>query len=486
MSQKRIEHSLSERQEHSELLTQKSQNKRADIERALESSFTAAHDLHNPITPSSTMSPYTNTGRQRPLIDQVNNQWQDEKSSYSTFEDEREFTFCDLENEGSCPNLTRDAVVSRRFGRMLLILLMLVVLACWTWNWYLRPQWVDDWDFKEGFLTSDNGTFGVAKGGHFDGVRVQDLEASVVPGGDGDPDGKRRLIFVGDIHGCAHELKKLLKKVNFNEKTDHLIAAGDVISKGPDNVDVLDQLIKAKASSVRGNHEDRILAMAPSILESALPPPTAETSSNGAAKDAALLRQLSKHHLKYLRSMPLMLRIPPLPLVSGTSHKDNSPIGEEILVVHAGLVPAVSLKKQDPYFVMNMRAIHTRTHLPLVEAKAKKGKSKPWHDIWCWYNDRLFKHKSLKHFRVWEEASSASSEDYRGEGWFDSLWPSIKKKYPKPQVVVYGHRSKEGLQIERWTKGLDTGCVKGGELTALVLDAKGTQEIVQVGCKDYS
>lgn len=324
---------------------------------------------------------------------------------------------------------------------------------------------MEESEIREGFLiTNPPAYFEIAKKTHrFHGQRLLDLPAHLLPGGAGDKDGKRRLVFIGDMHGCARELKALLKKLDFDEHTDHLIAVGDVISKGPANAEVLDELLRLNATSVRGNHEDRILSLAPSGL--AVDGPLDTTGK----KDKKLLRQLSPRHLQYLEDMPLMLRIPALPLASKPSEKRHSPIAEEILVVHGGLVPAVSLEKQDPYFVMNMRAIHTKTHRPLVEEAEAKSKSKPWHNIWCWYNERLFKHKSLKDFRVGEEEDTSALS---------------KKKYPKPQVVIYGHHSREGLQLQRWTKGLDTGCVRGGKLTALVLNAKGKQEIVQVACKD--
>jgi metallophosphoesterase superfamily enzyme len=37
-------------------------------------------------------------------------------------------------------------------------------------------------------------------------------------------------LFVGDVHGCAYELKKLLKKV----QPTRVILLGDLFSKGPD------------------------------------------------------------------------------------------------------------------------------------------------------------------------------------------------------------------------------------------------------------
>lgn len=47
-------------------------------------------------------------------------------------------------------------------------------------------------------------------------------------------------------------------------------------------------------------------------------------------------------------------------------------------------------------------------------------------------------------------------------------------------TVVYGHDAKSGLSLKEYTKGLDSGCVKGGKLTALVVSDGGHQEIVQV------
>ena len=36
-----------------------------------------------------------------------------------------------------------------------------------------------------------------------------------------------------------------------------------------------------------------------------------------------------------------------------------------------------------------------------------------------------------------------------------------------------------------FTKGLDTGCVKGGKLTAMIIKNGGETSIEQVRCRDY-
>lgn len=53
-------------------------------------------------------------------------------------------------------------------------------------------------------------------------------------------------------------------------------------------------------------------------------------------------------------------------------------------------------------------------------------------------------------------------------------------------TVIYGHDASSGLNIKKYTKGLDSGCVQGGKLTALVVEDGGKQSILQVKCKDYT
>ena len=180
----------------------------------------------------------------------------------------------------------------------------------------------------------------------------------------------------------------LLVEVSYNADHDHVICAGDMISKGPSSGDVVNQLISMKASCVRGNHEDRILLIHQDMkshgliptsgihktkqqLDSTLPlqdpansplprEKTAAGDKSHRSKESAdrdLARSLSNKQIEYLSSCPVILRLGSVPSMGDT------------LVVHAGLVPGVKLERQDPVSVMNMRTLDLETRVPSRSAQ---------------------------------------------------------------------------------------------------------------------
>ncbi|KAH8816901.1 Ser/Thr protein phosphatase family protein-like protein [Xylogone sp. PMI_703] len=255
-----------------------------------------------------------------------------------------------------------------------------------------------------------------------------------------------RLVIVGDVHGMRKSLEELLAKINFNEKEDHLIFTGDMISKGPDSAGVVDLAMKVGASSVRGNHEDRVLLvhtdMETKHLDLPVPGPhedeetsqdslEEESFNRGDYKDRKLVKALGEKRLKWLRKLPVILRV--------------GELGEmgQVVVVHGGLVPGVELMGQDAAIVMNMRSIG--------------------HD-------------------------GVASESRKGPGWWKA-WNKYQKTLPKNErsTVIYGHDSKRGLQIEKYSMGIDSGCQNGGKLTAVVIEGGHSAhkfDIVQVDCQE--
>ncbi|KUJ09329.1 Metallo-dependent phosphatase [Mollisia scopiformis] len=278
-----------------------------------------------------------------------------------------------------------------------------------------------------------------------DMIQLMDLPANLLP-----ETGKHRhsgrLIVVGDVHGMKDDLIHLLDKVDFNKKHDHLILAGDMISKGPDSPGVVDLAMRLGATGVRGNHEDRILLahkdMVAQHISMDSPDPNEETDkkqdaleeesfSHGDYKDRALVRALGEKRIKWLKDCPVILRVGELGSMG------------QVIVVHAGLAPGVELEKQDPVMVMNMRTISDE---------------------------------------------GVPSDERDGTGWM-KVWNKYQKGLPKHEhtTVIYGHDSKRGLQIGKYSMGIDTGCLKGGQLTAVVIEGGHSDhkhKIVHVNCKD--
>ena len=259
-------------------------------------------------------------------------------------------------------------------------------------------------------------------------------------------------------------VNSLLDATGFNPERDHLIATGDSISKGPKSGAVLDALHLNNASSVRGNHEDKILHAyrdhnAPSHQKYVSAESSEATSGpvslkQGARANLELAASLTEDQVRYMRSFPLILSLGPIPGMGNVS------------VVHGGLTPGVALLRQDPVSVMSMRSIDLRNHMPSPREAPVIGIDKPdLSDM-----DR----RSRLAIKPWTV-----------------MWNAWQEMQPKSEreTVIYGHDSKKGVVQEDWSVGLDGACVYGGKLAALVIEETGWRDvkkgIVTVPCKDY-
>jgi hypothetical protein len=70
-----------------------------------------------------------------------------------------------------------------------------------------------------------------------------------------------------------------------------------------------------------------------------------------------------------------------------------------------------------------------------------------------------------------------TGESKHGESWVEK-WNQIQKAQHKNDrlTLVYGHDSKRDIQMKDYSFGLDSGCVNGGKLTALVLQPCGADD----------
>lgn len=64
-----------------------------------------------------------------------------------------------------------------------------------------------------------------------------------------------RDFVCGDVHGCYDDLMQLLDAVDFDRQRDRLFVVGDLIDRGPKNVEVVELLHEPWFFSILGNHE---------------------------------------------------------------------------------------------------------------------------------------------------------------------------------------------------------------------------------------
>ena len=74
-----------------------------------------------------------------------------------------------------------------------------------------------------------------------------------------------KTVIIGDIHGCASALSRLLERLRMDWRQDRLILLGDLFDRGPDSWGVY-HLVRNLADNygerfalLRGNHEDYLL-----------------------------------------------------------------------------------------------------------------------------------------------------------------------------------------------------------------------------------
>lgn len=117
--------------------------------------------------------------------------------------------------------------VPKRVQRYIIIYLILLVIAFIVWRNHFGPKYEK---YKHELALMDatpKMSYGSNVPPEFkDMIHVKTLDERHLPREN------KRLVAIGDVHGCIDELKALLQKVEFNEKTDHLILTGDIVAKG--------------------------------------------------------------------------------------------------------------------------------------------------------------------------------------------------------------------------------------------------------------
>lgn len=210
-----------------------------------------------------------------------------------------------------------------------------------------------------------------------------------------------RTIVLGDLHGCHDEAVELLDKLAVTS-SDRVIFAGDLVDRGPKRRECVELAMRHEA--ILGNHEENLVQQRKRSLDK-MKPDHAESR-----------RVLDERHLDWFAKLPLFIRLPEANAV----------------VVHAGVLPGVSIEKQLPHTLLHAQCVappDTKSFWP--------SKAPPTHTFWA------------------------------------NHWKG-------PERVIFGHTVLSKPLVSEWAVGIDTGCVHGGALTAVVLPS---WELVSVSAR---
>jgi bis(5'-nucleosyl)-tetraphosphatase (symmetrical) len=218
-------------------------------------------------------------------------------------------------------------------------------------------------------------------------------------------------IFIGDIQGCCQELEALLERARFDPATDALEPVGDLVNRGPESLRTLRLLKSLGAKGVLGNHDLHLLRVAAGTRQ------LSAKDTIGQVLEADDRDEL----LRWLAAIPFVRA------------------WDDVALVHAGFDPTWKdpierLAKLDP--LSKSRDVEFATHAR-----------------WC------DEHGA-------RPASDDDEPSPRYKPWFE--WPRAPALGER--TVVFGHWARNGLVVRPKLRGLDTGCVWGGKLTAWIAE----------------
>ncbi|NKB53933.1 MAG: serine/threonine protein phosphatase [Rhizobiaceae bacterium] len=241
-----------------------------------------------------------------------------------------------------------------------------------------------------------------------------------------------RVYAIGDIHGCLAELKKLFKiiKKDLAErpiKKHRIIFIGDYVDRGPDCKGVIDYLIDLKmrgenVTFLLGNHEEKLIRVFTDIDR---------------------------------RSMPGFFRY------GGLETLASYGLPAETIETILGDAPrSKDLKKLSTMVKKHLGKAHVK-FLSKLKTSTTQG-------------DYFFCHAGIDPSRSFHD-----QDDY------ELVWmrePFLSWPRPLQKVVVHGHTPRSTPEAMPHRINVDTGCVYGRMLTAVVLEKK-SHHFLQVKAK---
>ena len=256
------------------------------------------------------------------------------------------------------------------------------------------------------------------------------------------------IYAIGDIQGCFDDLLRLLDKIKFDEKSDQLWFAGDLVNRGPKSLETL-RFVKSlgkSAITVLGNHDLHLLSTA---YKQRIPRKKDSLTQILKASDRDEL-------LDWLRHRPLF-------------H-----FNDEFCLLHAGLPPQWTISQTKKMALEAEKIIKGDNFLAFF--KVMYG-DKP--DKWSSELSGMEKIRFIVNcFTRIRYCDANGRLDFKYAGVVGSQpkhlipWFMMHERKSLNKTIIFGHWSTLGFYQGHNCYGLDTGCLWGGQLTAIELGKK--------------
>ncbi|PKM12687.1 MAG: diadenosine tetraphosphatase [Gammaproteobacteria bacterium HGW-Gammaproteobacteria-3] len=253
------------------------------------------------------------------------------------------------------------------------------------------------------------------------------------------------IYAIGDIQGCYDDLLRLLDALKFDEHSDQIWFAGDLVNRGPKSLETL-RFVKSlgdAAITVLGNHDLHLLATAHAVR--------AERKKDSLSQ--VLEAPDRDELLDWLRQRPLL-------------HYQN-----DFCLVHAGLPPQWDLVTAQSM----ARDVETVLKSPDYRVFLKRmygNKPNIWSPNLTGVERQRFIVNCFTRMRYCDDNGRM---DFNHSGAIGSQPKGLKPWFMLPNRknadvrIVFGHWSTLGYYKGHNCYCIDSGCLWGGSLTALHL-----------------
>lgn len=262
---------------------------------------------------------------------------------------------------------------------------------------------------------------------------------------------------IGDVQGCFSALQRLLDKIRFDAARDRLWFVGDLVNRGPDSLAVL-RFVKNlgdRAVAVLGNHDLHLLMVAEDC---------AKPLKNDTLQEV-LEAPDRKELLDWLRCQRIM-------------YTDCG-----FVMVHAGLLPSWSVEKALSLAREVEDALRGENYRELVERMY--GNHPPqWRDDLTGIDRLRVIINAMTRLRVCTERgvmefAHKGKPENAPRGYLP--WYDVPGRANRDATIICGHWSALGLLLRDDVLALDTGCLWGGNLSAVCLE---NRRVFQVSCDE--